>query len=126
MTLDFLTFLEGFLEKGCTIEFIRGSFIGDIHQVDCETSRHAVVRQVVPEKSLVSFCVSFPQTLLFCSVSRWIDQWIWGFRLAAEGVNLDEIDILKGVANSGILKPFFPGFEYERYFLVGIHGHQLS
>src|SRR2546423_8878927 len=96
------------LEQADAVEFVGGGLIGDIHDVHREPRGQAVIWQVLGEIGGIASRIGRAKALDLLRVGGRIDERAWRFRLAAEGVHLEEVDVPKGVADSGVAQPLLP------------------
>src|SRR6185369_6621738 len=86
-----------------------------------EASRYPVVGAVFLKVVTVGARIGLTQTLQFLGVSNWINQWVRGFGLAAEGVYLDKIHLGNRLDDACLLQPSLPTFENQWNLNIGIH-----
>ena len=93
--------------------------------MDGKASRQPIVWQVGGEIAGVRLRVGTPQPSLRLREASRIDERVGTLGLAAEGVNLEKVDVAQRLADAGLLQPLLLASKNERDLAFRIHRHEL-
>ena len=88
------------LQQTNTIEFIGGSFIREVDNMDSKTSWNSILRAFLLEEIAVSLCIFCTNTFLLFAIACWIRQRAGRFWLGSKCMDFDEVNFRNRLTDS--------------------------